>query len=57
MSNYPPGSDTEDAPWNDVKLKTMDCEECNGSGELNEEGDVHSCPCCDGTGEIEVLDE
>jgi DnaJ-class molecular chaperone len=56
MSNYPPGSDTPDAPWNDT-TKVMDCEECNGTGEINEDGDNHSCTCCNGTGEIEVLSE
>ena len=45
-SNYPPGSDTPDAPWN-----KRDCPECEGTGCLSDELDNdEACPECDGSG-------
>lgn len=35
LSNYPPGSDTPDAPWNQFCAGENDCEVCGEEGELD----------------------
>lgn len=54
MSNYPPGSDTEDAPWNVKDPHMVTCAQCDGEGfYFDENNEEHTCPACDGSGEIE----
>ncbi len=55
MSNYPPGSDTPDAPWNTKEPSTKTCEECDGTGIDTEKLD--ECLCCDGQGYVEIETE
>lgn len=60
MSNYPPGSNTDESPWNTKEPKLIDCADCEGTGNtFDDEDDVemHDCANCEGTGQVEVDDE
>lgn len=60
-SNYPDGSDNEDAPWNRQEPKMIECPECEGTGmfvKLYPSGRSEvKCDNCFGTGEIEQEEE
>lgn len=51
MSNYPPGSNTKDAPWI-ARDNFIICEDCDGLGKFDDE----ECKSCDGTGLVEKDD-
>lgn len=61
MTNYPPGSDTPDSPWNEPKPKMIECPDCGGDGTIShsdgDDWDEFNCTTCDGTGEIEDNEE
>lgn len=43
MTNYPPGADTADAPWNVIEI---DCPECDET--ITRVGyDAEKCPACE----------
>lgn len=62
MDNYPAGAANDpSASWNLKDPEMIECDECDGSGEVDiedYEGDweVRKCSKCDGFGEIEVDD-
>lgn len=58
LSNYPPGADGPNAPWNQPEPKTVDCEKCGGRGDVEVKTDsglfVNDCPDCGGWGQVEI---
>jgi DnaJ-class molecular chaperone len=66
IENIPPGSDTKDAPWNQVDPKMVECANCGGTGFLHVEQkgehgetemEVDECKDCGGEGEFEEEEE
>ena len=67
--DYPLGSDTPDAPWNQVNEPTKNCPICLGSGhicsECNDDSllcecdgkNMEDCQECNGTGEVFMTEE
>jgi len=53
MSNYPPGAENDpNAPYNQLPEKYKICEECDGSGQLENADHTEACPICYGYGEV-----
>jgi len=57
--NYPEGSDTPNAPWNEEEPMTRACLDCDGpiTKEALEKRTVEVCATCDGEGEIIMSNE